>query len=106
MFPEINIKNTDKIYLIKNGEFEDIIPEKLIKKTINDVYKNEFNVAIADIRADMPMCKILREIMRTHGVGDFKKAEFANDVKNVLTLKNKNFVSAEVMHILEELKTC
>ena len=96
------LKTNDKIYLIKSGEFEDIIPEKIIKKTINDTFKNEFNIAIADIRGDLPMCKILTELMRVHGVGDFKKADFAKKVFN--TLQKSPSTSEELKVIVEKIK--
>lgn len=96
------LKTNDKIYLIKNGEFEDIIPKKIIKKTINDTFKNEFNIAIADLREDLPMCKILTELMRIHGVGDFKKADFAKKVFK--TLQKTPAVTDELEKIIEQIK--
>ena len=96
------LKQKDKIYLIKSGEFEDIIPEKAIKKTINETFKNEFNIVMADIRSNEPMCKVLQELMRTHGVGDFKKADFAKRVNEILQ-RNK-WVSEEIENIIYKIK--
>ena len=99
------LRETDKLILIEKGEFEDILPVKLLKKAINYKFKNLLKVNVSDLKSTC-MVKKLEELYRYNALGDFKKAEFANDIKNVLTQKNKNFVSVEVMHILEELKTC
>lgn len=92
----------DKIYIIKRGEFEDIIPQKLIKKTINDAFKNDFSISIAELRTNDSMCKVLKQIFHDHNIGDFKKAEFAKLVAN--EVEKLVCTSEEINMIISNLK--
>ena len=88
----------DKIHLIKQGEFEDI----LSKKTLQKVLKSEFGIPNANLSANEPMCKILTELLRINGAGDFKKADFAKKVKNVLNKKSE--ITAELVNIVNGIR--
>ena len=92
----------DKIYVIKNGEFEDIIPRKLIKKTINDTFKNDFNITISDLQAEDSMCKTLKQIFHDHKAGDFKKADFAKQVSE--EIQKLPCLSEEISEIIAEIE--
>ncbi len=98
------LREQDKLILIEKGEFEDILPLKLIKKAINYKYKNLFQTTVEDF-AKTDRVKDLEEIYRINRLGEFKKAEFAHNVDEVLDLKSKNFVSEEIENIIEEIKT-
>lgn len=100
-FEEIKpkLRKGDVVYVLKNGEFEDVLPLNLIKRTLNQMLKNFSSVSIEDLRKDMPMTKILHEILKEKGM-EFKKAEFAALVGENITEKD---FSPEVQEIVEQL---
>lgn len=95
------LRNIDKVHILKNGEFEDILPLNLIKKTLNNHLKNFASITLEDLRKDLPMTKILEEIFKQKGFNDFKKAEFATLIAENLT--SKEDVSSEVVEIVEKI---
>lgn len=104
-FEEIlpRLRKFDKVHVIADGEFEDILPINLIKKTLNNYLKNFSSVTLEDLRQDLPMTKILEEIFKTKGFNEFKKAEFANLVAQ--NISSVDDVSPEIMAIVQEIKT-
>lgn len=99
------LREQDKLILIEKGEFEDILPLKLLKKVINYKYKNLFSLTVNDFSSDIGRVKDLEEIYRTNGLGEFKKAEFAHNIDKILKLTDTNFVSEEIKAIIEEIKS-
>ena len=103
-FAEIlpKLRKDDKVHIIKKGEFEDILPLNLIKKTLNNYLKNFASVTLEDLRKDMPMTHILEEIFKQKGFNEFKKAEFASLIaENLVSVDD---VSPEIIQIVEEIK--
>lgn len=100
-FEEIKpkLRKGDKVYVLKNGEFEDVLPLNLIKRTLNEMLKNFSSISVEDLRKDMPMTKILHEILKEKGL-EFKKAEFAALVSENITEKD---ISSEVQEIISQL---
>lgn len=100
-FEEIKpkLRKGDKVYVLKNGEFEDVLPLNLIKRTLNQMLKNFSSVSIAELRKDMQMTKILHEILKEKGL-EFKKAEFAALVGENITEKD---ISPEIQEIVAQL---
>ncbi len=100
-FEEIKpkLRKGDKVYVLQNGEFEDVLPLNLIKRTLNQMLKNFASVSIDELRKDMPMTKILHEILKEKGL-EFKKAEFAALVDENITEKD---ISPEVQEIVSQL---
>ena len=96
------LRDSDKIYLIKHGEFEDIFSLNLIKRTINNRFKNICECRISDFKKSLPMTKILAEFFRIHELGDFQKAEFAREV--AMNLKYKSDLTDEIIFIINEIK--
>ena len=97
------LRKTDKVHVINKGEFEDILPLTLIKKTLNNYLKNFSSVSIDELRKDLPMTKILEEIFKQKGFNEFKKAEFAYLVSENISCKSD--VSAEITAIINEIKS-
>ena len=96
------LRQKDRIYLIKHGEFEDIFPLTLIKRTINNCYKNITKCSVCDFKQNLPMTKILTEFFRKKQLGDYQKADFAKQVyKNI---KTKSDLSSEIKDIIEAVK--
>lgn len=95
------LREFDKIYLLSHGEFEDILPKELIIKTLNDYFKN-LNIIEDNEFEDERMVKNLEEIFKKKGFHEFKKAEFAQLVKNHI-LSGED-LSDEIKLIIEELR--
>lgn len=101
-FEEIKpkLRKGDMVYILEKGEFEDILPLNLIKRTINKKFKEYFSIKLDEIRLEEPMTKILETLFKSHGF-EFKKAEFATFVsKSIVSEKD---VSDEVKKIFQEI---
>ena len=96
------LRRCDSIYLIKHGEFEDIFSLNLIKRTINNRYKNICESTISDFRHNGPMTKVLTEFFRVHELGDFQKAEFAKEL--ALNIKYDTDLTEEIRQIVQQIK--
>lgn len=101
------IRKQDKIYLIKNGEFEDILPLHLIVESINHNFSNNLKCCIEDFDRNLKMTKNLHNLFKNKGFGEYKKAEFAKMVKNYLEydiLDSLNIISPDIAEIIDEIK--
>ena len=101
------LRNQDKIYIIKSGEFEDILPKNLIIEALNKRYENGYKCNCEDFCECEKTAKKLYEIFKQKGFGEFKKADFAKILKEYLT-KNpllKSVLSDETISILKEIKS-
>ncbi len=94
------LRKKDKVYIINEGEFEDIIPLNLIKRTINKQFNEYFSLKINDIKKDEPMTKVLAEIFKHYGF-EFRKSDFA--LKLGENIKNKKDLSQEINVIISQL---
>ena len=97
------LRKCDNVHILDCGEFEDILPEKLIIKTVNSHLKNLANVINTDIKNGMPMVKVLEELYKEKGVYEFKKSEFATLLKS--NIKTSADVSDEIADIVSEIKS-
>lgn len=88
---EPKLRNKDKIYLIKSGEFEDLIPINVLLKAINFIHKNEYNCIFDDFNNQSSMVLNLENIYKKYGFGEFKKAQFAQELKKYI----ENFTTKE-----------
>ena len=95
------LRKSDSVYLLNSGEFEDLLTKPLILKTINSDLKNFATVSIEDISKDEPMVKILEEIFKEKGLHEFKKAEFAQLVKQQISTEND--ISDEIKLIINDI---
>lgn len=96
------LRKKDIVHVLKSGEFEDLLPLNLIKRTLNRHFKNYFSVTLDELRDEKPMTKILEELFKSRGL-EFKKAEFAHLVAE--NIESKKDVSTEIENIILELKT-
>lgn len=95
------LRNIDKVHLISCGEFEDLLPESLILKTINYEFKNFTTITDAEFDPQMSAVANLIEIFRLKGLHEFKKADFAQKVEE--NLFDETDVSGEIRLIFREL---
>lgn len=96
------LRDKDEIYLIKNGEFEDIFSLNHIKRAINVRYKNICECTKIDLKNTHKMTKTLSEFYRVHELGDFQKADFAKEL--VENLKYKTDLTPEILEIINKIK--
>lgn len=97
------LRNIDSIHLVKCGEFEDLLPVTLIKRTLDYDLKNFSKIELEFLKQDMPMVKILEEIFKEKGLHEFKKAEFAELVAS--QINSIEDVSSEIIEIINEIKS-
>lgn len=88
------LRKNDRVFVLEAGEFEDILPLRLIKRTLNRYFEDCFSVKLDDLKKDMPMTHVLAEIFKKRGQ-EFKKAEFATLIgENILGLKDASGIEA------------
>lgn len=95
------LRKIDKIHLVKSGEFEDLLPNSLIIKTLKSATKNISIAPVENLENYISKVEFLEEFFRHRGLHEFKKAEFAQLVKE--NISTKADVSAEITEIINEL---
>ena len=98
---EPKLRPIDKIHLISSGEFEDLLPQSLILKTINYELKNFATITNTEFNPELPAVANLIEIFRLKGLHEFKKADFAQKVEE--NLFDDSDISDEIRLIFNEL---
>ena len=78
------------------------MPQNLVEKTLNDYLKNLNCVSDDDFRYER-MVENLEEIFKIKGFHEFKKAEFAQLVKE--HIDNNSDISDEIRMIINEIKS-
>lgn len=92
-----HIRARDHIYIIKNGEFEDILPDSLICKAVNLNYRLTGKINLCEIEGTEKKSHVLRHLWKDKGFGEFKKAEFARIIANYINKKTS--ISEELNNI-------
>ena len=103
---EPKLRKCDTLYLLKSGEFEDLIPKTILQKTINYVHKNEYNCIFDDFSDDNSMVENLEFIYKKYGFGEFKKAKFALELKEYIenNCTKDDFANSEIVEIIKILE--
>ena len=96
------LRPQDKIHLLNCGEFEDLLPVELIRKTLDYELKNISILEKEKLDETTPKVKYLEEVFKNRGMHEFKKVEFAQMVKR--NIKTEADISPEVIDIIEEIK--
>lgn len=98
------LRPQDGLYLISEGEFEDILPDKLICKAVNSYYGLAGRIEMSEINTRRRKTAVLTEVWRQKGFGDFKKAEFARII--ALHVTSSDDLSEEMQKIISRIKKC
>lgn len=97
------LRACDTIHLLRCGEFEDLLPIDLIKRTLDYELQNISILEQEMFNTQEPRVKILEEVFKTRGMHEFKKVEFAQMVKQ--NIESQLDISAEIKDIIEEIKS-
>ncbi len=97
------LRKKDRIHLVACGEFEDMLPRELIKRTLNDELSNISIIETNVLNQDLPTVEILEEVFKTRGMHELKKAEFAKMIKR--NIRDSQDISGEIRQIINEIKT-
>lgn len=95
------LRSIDKIHLLKCGEFEDLLPNSLITKTLNFATENISIAPLEELKNATSKVEFLEEFFKHRGLHEFKKAEFAQLVRQ--NISGLDDVSAEIKEIISEL---
>ena len=99
------ILKKDKIILIKNGEFEDILSLNLIKRALNSEYETCLPIIKDDLHIFNKMCDNLEYFYRTRNIGEFKKSKFSKIIaKNIKYLTDFTNDVKEIIYALIDKK--
>lgn len=104
VFPliEKQLEKKDEIFMLKSGEFEDLLCSKLIQKTLKKTYPEIIEkVSKKDFNQNLSAVRNLEQYFKKNGLGEFKKADFAQNVKENCT--NISYLNSEVNEILEKI---
>ncbi len=96
------LRKFDKIHILKSGEFEDILPDCLIAKTLNYETKNISLSSMEDLKTASSKAEFLEEFFKNRGLHDFKKSEFAHDVR--VNITGMEDISEEINEIIQKIK--
>lgn len=95
------LRKFDKIHLISKGEFEDILPNSLIEKTLNLLTANISTCDTKELEKANSKVEYLEDFFRKRGAHEFKKSEFAASIKE--NIRNISDISWEIKGIIEGL---
>ncbi len=95
------LKSKDTLYLIKSGEIEDTLPKFLILKALNNYYQNYGVVEEKDLISDDKATKLLNNLYKEKGFGEFQKAEFAQILADNIT--SNDDIPKEILLIFEKI---
>jgi len=96
------LREKDKIHILNCGEFEDLLPLELVKRTLDYELSNISIIEHEMLNADTPRVKILEEVFKTRGMHEFKKVEFAQMIKRNITKEQD--LTPEIESIIKEIK--
>ena len=96
------LEKKDSVYLISKGEIEDILPHELIIRAINNYYSMQGSISEADLSKNEPMAKILYNLYREKGFGEFHKAKFAQILQE--NINSKEDAKGEIEKILNLIR--
>ncbi len=92
------ILKKDSIIMINNGEFEDILSQNLIKRSLNKEYLPATPISISELRKNKKMCINIEEFYKIRKLGEFKKSKLSKIIaKNV---KYNSDITSEIKNIV------
>lgn len=96
-----NLLKKDKTILIEQGEFEDILSQNLIKRTINNEYDTASPMIISDLNKYDKMCSNIEYFYRTRKLGEFKKSKFSKLISE--NIKYNTDITDEIQKLINQI---
>ena len=96
------LKPKDKIHIIECGEFEDLLSNDLVERTLKLAFNNISLINDDIIPSAGHRVEYLEEIFKHRGMHEFKKVEFSQLVKE--NIHSKSDVTSEIFKIMDEIK--
>lgn len=96
------LREQDKILLLKDGEFEDLLPQELVLDVLSYNFANIASFDKEDLIEDFAMTHNLHEVFRKKGLGDFKKVEFAKMIFEYI--KNTKNLGKKIENLIDFLR--
>lgn len=93
------LRAEDKAYLIKAGEFEDILSKELIQKAFAEMNYDVSPATKEELLSEGGTCEALELLWKSRGLGEFRKAHLAKAVHDCLS--DKSFITDEINTILD-----
>lgn len=99
------LRKIDYIYMIKSGEFEDIIPVDILCAAINFAHKNDIHCSVEDFSEDISNVSAIHGIYKKYGFGEYKKARLAQVLDEYIKLKltKNDFLNSEIVEIVKKI---
>jgi hypothetical protein len=93
----------DNIFILEEGEFEDIYALELIVKTVNEYYQPNHPLTLNSLRKmeGSSRVKVLQTLWQDLGLGIFDKVEFAQHL--VQTINHKKLLSPPMKRLVERI---
>ncbi len=95
------LRKQDKAYLIKAGEFEDILSKELIQKAFAEMNYDIKPASLEELSSDGGTCEALELLWKSRGLGEFRKAHLAKAVHDCIS--DKVFITDEINSILTDI---
>lgn len=96
------LREQDRAYLIKSGEFEDILQKELIQKAFSEMNYDTSPAKIEELSSIEGTCHALENLWKSRGLGEFRKAHLAKAVS--ICFDDKKFVTPEIENIIGIIK--
>lgn len=95
------LRKQDKAYLIKAGEFEDILSKELIQKAFAEMNYDIKPASLEELSSDGGTCDALELLWKSRGLGEFRKAHLAKAVHDCIS--DKVVITDEINSILTDI---
>jgi hypothetical protein len=97
------IRVQDRAYLIKAGEFEDILDKRLIQKAFEDMNYDIQPPSLEELYSENGTVEALEFLWKSRNLGEFRKAHLAKAVREVLN--EKSYITEEINEILKIIRS-
>ena len=91
----------DKIIVIEQGEFEDILSLNLLKRTLNKEYEPVTKLSISELKESERMCLNIEEFYKRRHLGEFKIAKLSKLISENISYSTD--ISTEIKGLINSI---
>ena len=95
------VSKKDKVIVIEQGEFEDILSLNLIKRCLNNEYEPITKLTISELKESKKMCDNIQEFYKRRHLGEFKKAKLSKLISE--NIKYDSDISIEIKTLINQV---